>query len=186
MPRPTTTAALITIALLAAAPGAAAKEITGMEICGREGCAPFKKADVQRYHDDGALDGAALDRNPGPVPYYRLRLLIGQGDGPPVEVPLAYAPSLKAVLPLDAEPPVPWSRLADAVARRLDRRASGLTTFPAKQLRSATQPTPPSTPPPPKQDEEASGDGIPRPLIAGVPAVLLLGLGLVLLRRRPD
>lgn len=179
MPRPIVTAIAVTTALLAAAPAAAAKEISGMEICGREGCHSFSRAAAQRYHDTGALGGAGIGRHPRRVPYYRLRLLIVSGpDHPPVEVPLAYAPSLRAVLPLEAEPPVPWSRLAGAVARRLDARARGLTTFPAKQLRA-------SIPPSPEKQAETGDDGLPRPLLAGVPAVLLLGLGLVLLRRRP-
>ena len=117
-------AALMTIAVLATAPAATAKEITAMKICGADRCAQVKRSTAQRLHDTGGLGGAAMSTAVGRAPYYRVIATIGEGtDDSAGHFALAYAPRLKAVLPLDAYPPAEWTRLSDEVAKLLDRLA---------------------------------------------------------------
>jgi hypothetical protein len=180
---------LTALTLLAVAPGAAAKEVTGMKICGREGCAPLKHSVAQSFHDDGSIYGRPLAHDPGPVRGFRLMMFFGDGAGETVgRVSLAYAPALRAVLSTDAVPATPWQRVSPAAARHLDRAAGALTPFAAKRLRSADAGvTKPKVWKPWKEAAAADADdgGVPTPLLAGVPAVaLLLGLGLLVLRRR--
>jgi hypothetical protein len=99
-------------------------------------------------------------------------------------VRFAYAPAVRAVYSLDALPATPWQRLAGRGAARLDRLAGGLTPFAARGFETSEPPEPATLPQPAKAPEGDDG-GIPRPLLAGVPAAaLLLGLGLLVLRRR--
>ncbi len=187
MPRLVRSAVAVVAVLLAAAPAAAAKEITGMKICGREGCAALERGVGQRFHNTGALSGAALERDPGKVPYYRLVMLFGDGNGGVAgRVSLAYAPRLRAVL--DTQGPGTWSRVKDSVAARLDRSAGGLTPLPGARLATdGAGVREPEVWEPWRAAEAQAADadddgGLPRPLLAGVPAVLLLGLVLVLVR----
>ena len=188
MPRLVRSAVAVVAVLLAAAPAAAAKEITGMKICGREGCAALERGVGQRFHNTGALSGAALERDPGKVPYYRLVMLFGDGNGGVAgRVSLAYSPRLRAVL--DTQGPGTWSRVKDSVAARLDRSAGGLTPLPRARLshrrrrRAGAGGLGALARGRGQADADADDDGgLPRPLLAGVPAVLLLGLGVVLVR----
>ena len=187
MPRLVRSAVAVVAVLLAAAPAASAKEITGMKICGREGCAALERGVGQRFHNTGALSGAALERDPGQVPYYRLVMLFGDGNGGVAgRVSLAYSPRLRAVL--DTQGPGTWSRVKDSVAARLDRSAGGLTPLSAAQLTTdGAGVREPEVWEPWREAEAADADaddggGVPRPVLAGVPAVLLLGLGVVLVR----
>lgn len=188
MPRLVRSAVAVVAVLLAAAPAASAKEITGMKICGREGCAALERGVGQRFHNTGALSGAALERDPGRVPYYRLVTLFGDGNGGVAgRVSLAYSPRLRAVL--DTQGPGTWSRVKASVAARLDRSAGGLTPLSATQLTTdGAGVREPEVWEPWREAEAADaeaddgGGGVPRPVLAGVPAVLLLGLGVVLVR----
>jgi hypothetical protein len=178
---------LTALALLAAVPGAAAKEINAMKICGREGCAPMKRSVAQSFHDDGSLYGPLLAREPGRVRHLRLTMFFGDGTGENVgRVSLAYAPALRAVVSTDPGPATPWQRVSPGAARRLDRAAGTLTPFAAKRLRSVdVGARKPKVWKPWKEAGANDGGGIPRPLLAGVPAAaLLLGFGLLVLRRR--
>lgn len=189
MPRLPLPAALMTIAVLTAAPGAAAKEITAMKICGVDSCAHLKRSTAQRLHDTGGLGGAPMSAGLSRAPYYRAVVTIGDGrDDSAGHFSMAYAPRLHAVLPLDAEPPGAWMRLPDAVAKTLDRATRHIEPIPAERLRARAS-TGTALPPEvrkPSQAAEAKNDGGLPPLLAGVPAVLVLGLGLgvLLLRRR--
>lgn len=182
-------AALMTIAVLACAPGAAAKEITAMKICGADRCAHVKRSTAQRLHDTGGLGGAAMSTAVGRASYYRVIATIGDDTGHAAgHFALAYAPRLQAVLPLDAYPPGEWTRLSDKVAKLLARLTRQIEPLPAKQLRAeppAGTAAPPRVWKPWQEADAKDGRGLP-PLLAGVPAVLVLGLGvgLVLLRRR--
>ena len=121
-------------------------------------------------------------------------MLFGDGNGGVAgRVSMAYAPRLRAVLALDAEPsavlvarhglgrrsPRPERRRAHAAARRRlicqRRRTAGVRPpevwEPWREAEAA--------------DAEADG-GLPRPLLAGVPAALLLGLVLVRFGRRRE
>ena len=174
---------LTALTLLAIAPAATAKEVSGMKICGREGCIPVKRA--QGFHDDPSFYGATLARDPGPVRWYRLAMLFGDDSGETIgRVRLAYAPSVRAIYSLDAAPATPWQRVSPSGARRLARTAEGLTPFASRRFEGPEPPEPARLPQPANAPESGDG-GIPRPLLAGVPAAaLLLGLGLLLLRRR--
>jgi hypothetical protein len=180
-------AALMTIAVLTAVPGAAAKEITAMKICGADSCAQLKRSTAQRLH--GGLGGAPTSAAVGRVPYYRVVVTIGDGrDDSAGHFSMAYAPRHDAVLPLDSHPPGPWMRLSDATAKTLDRVAGRIEPIPAERLRVRSSPA--TAPSPrvrkPSQEAEAKDDGGLPPLLAGVPAILIvgLGLGLLVLRRR--
>ncbi len=192
MPRLARTALLLSAVLLGAAPAAGAKEVTGMKICGREGCVALKNGVGQRFHNSGALYAGSLPRDPGPVRAYRLVMLFGDGNGGVAgRVSMAYSPQLRAVLPLDAEPSAVWSRVTDSAAARLSRLAGELSPLPARHLRAADGTAlPPEVWEPWREAaaaEPEADDGLPRPLLAGVPAaaLLLLGVGFVWLRRRP-
>jgi hypothetical protein len=194
MPRLATTALAVSAVLLAAAPVAAAKEITGMKICGREGCVALDRGVGQRFHNNGALYAGSLGRDPGRVRHYRLVMLFGDGNGGIAgRVSMAYSPRLRAVLDLGSDPSAGWSRIKDSAAARLDRRAAGLTPLPATRLTAGGGESagvrPPEVWEPWREAEEADADaegGLPRPLLAGVPAALLLGLVLVRFGRRRE
>jgi hypothetical protein len=176
---------LTALTLLAIAPAATAKEVTGMKICGREGCAMLKHSLAQGFHDDASFYAGELTHDPGPVRWYRLAMLFGDESGETIgRVRLAYAPSVRAIYSLDAQPATPWQRVSAAGARRLASATGTLTPFAARPF-AAPGPPEPATLPQPEKAPEADDGGIPRPLLAGVPAgALLLGLGLLLLRRR--
>jgi hypothetical protein len=186
MPRLVPPALLISIFLLAAAPGAVAKEISGMKICGREGCVPLKPGVAQRFHNTGALNGKLLRSDPGPVPHYRLIMLYGDGNGGIAHRGTsAYAPSLRAIVPLDANPPVSWWRVTRRAAARLNGIARDLTMFGARRLKVDNGVEPPKVYRAWREADVAdSDDGLPPPLVAGLPAVFLVGLGLFAFRRR--
>jgi hypothetical protein len=166
--------------LLALAPvaSASAKEVTGMQICGSNGCAPIERSEAQRFHTDPSVYGAELEHGPGPVRWYRLTMRLGDGAGETIgQVRLAYAPAVDAIYSLDAVPATPWQRISQAGGARLKRAAAGLTPFAERRF----EPEPP--PKTAKAPEQADDGGLP--LLAGVPAVaLLLGVGLLVLRRR--
>ena len=180
--------AVLLAAALVAATAATAKEIAGMKICGRDGCAALKPAEAQRFHNDGSLYGPSLERDPGRVRHFRLVMLFGDGNGGVAgRVSMAYAPQQRAVLALDADPPMPWQRVSDSAAARLSRLAGGLAPLPGSRLRAGEGTALPPEVWEPWRESEATDDGggLPRPLLAGVPAAaLLLGVGLLLLRRR--
>ena len=157
-----------------------------MKVCGREGCASLERSVAQGFHDDGSLYGSSLARDPGAVRHFRLKLLFGDGSGGTAgHVSMAYAPGVRAVLSTDAVPAAPWQRVSDSAARRLTRAAGTLTPFAARRLEPADAGVEePKVWKPWQEEERAEEGGIP-PLLAGVPAVaLLLGLGLLALRRR--
>jgi hypothetical protein len=190
MPRALPIAVLASIAVLGTAPAASAKEIVAMKICGSDGCAPLKRAAAQRWHETGALGGvSSLDGDPGKVRHYRLKVYFGDGSGEAVaHITMLYSPRLRAVLQPDAVPPMPWSHVAKAAAARLNAAAGGLTPFRATAMPALGDEAEALAPDVWEPWREASaaddGDGLPRPVLAGVPAALLLGLGLVGLRRR--
>ena len=189
MPRLVRSAVAVAAVLLATAPAAGAKEITGMKICGQGGCADLDRGVGQRFHNTGALGGPSLDRDPGRVPYYRLVMLFGDGNGGVAgRVTLAYSSRLRAVL--DTQGGGVWSRVRDRVAVRLDRAAAGLVPLHATRLTTdGAGVREPEVWEPWREAEAADaapdgdGDGgLPSPVLAGVPAALLLGLVLVLVR----
>jgi hypothetical protein len=182
MPRPKL-AVLALAAALAAAPAATAKEITRVEVCGASGCRDVPPAVGQHFHDEG-FGGATLERDPGPVEHFRIVFWVGDGQNPEAgNFGVAYAPSVDAVLPLDTEPPLPWAATSLRARRLLERATRGLTPLPAKRLR-ARRPSP-AAPPPATEPRDEAGASLTGPLLAGVPAAaLVLGAGLVLVRRR--
>ena len=190
MPRLARSVLLMSAVLLTATPVAIAKEVTGMKICGRDGCAALKRAEAQRFHNDGTLYGASLERDPGRVRHYRLVMLFGDGNGGVAgRVALAYAPQQRAVLALGAVPAMPWQRVSDSAAGRLNRLAGGLAPLAGSRLPAAEGTSLPPEVWEPWRDAEGAdaddGGGLPRPLLAGVPAALAVGLGLVWAWRRP-
>ena len=167
----------VLLALLPAA-AATAKEVTAMKICGSNGCARIERSEAQRFHTDPSVYGATLEHGPGPVRWYRLTMLLGDGAGETIgQVRLAYAPAVKAIYSLDAVPATPWQRISHAGGVRLERAAAGLTPFAERRFEPQPRPKRANAP------EQADDGGLP--LLAGVPAVaLLLGLVLLVLRRR--
>ena len=150
-----------------------------MKICGREGCAALERRVGQRFHDDGALYGPLARRAiPGAVPHYRLVMLLRATAT--AESPAAcrwptrrgcgrcWTPRGGGV----------WSRVRDSAGRRLDRSPPGsrrctprrLTrTTPAwRSRRSGSRGARPRRRMPRRM---ATYGGLPRPLLAGVPAV---------------
>ena len=157
---------------------ATAKEVTAMRICGSNGCARIERPEAQRFHTDPSVYGATLEHGPGPVRWYRLTMLLGDGAGETIgQVRLAYAPAVEAIYSLDAVPATPWQRISHAGGVRLERAAAGLTPFAERRFEPQPPPTRAEAP------EQADDGGLP--LLAGVPAVaLLVGVGLLVLRRR--
>ena len=147
-----------------------------MKICGTGGCARLERSEAQRFHTDPAVYGATLEHDPGPVRWYRLTMLLGDGAGETIgQVRLAYAPAVGAIYSLDAVPATPWQRISHSGAVRLKRAAGGLTPFAERRFEPEPRPA--------KAPERADDSGLP--LLAGVPALaLLLGLGLLVARRR--
>ena len=189
MPRLILPVVLMTIVVLGAPPGVAAKEIRAMTVCGADRCAKVERATAQRWHETGGLEGPPLSPPSRRAPYYRVTTFIGEpGGGPAGHFSLAYIPRLDAVLPLASEPPAPWMRVSGSVAKQLAPLARGMTPLPAKQLDDAPAEVTggalaPEVYTPPRA---AEADALPRPLLAGLPAVLLLGLvfAFFALRRR--
>jgi hypothetical protein len=186
MPRPILTAVLVSIVLLVAAPAAAAKNVTSMRVCGPDRCAEIGKAAAQRFHDAGGIEVHELGRRLGRVAFYRVTTFFGAGqDDRAAHFSQAYAPSAKAVLPLDTAAAGGWMRVSDRAARRLERTTRGIEPFPARRFASVAH-AGDSLPPAVYQPAPAAaGNERGIPLLAGVPAAaLLLGLGLVVWRRR--
>ncbi|HEX2414560.1 MAG TPA: hypothetical protein VHJ37_05020 [Thermoleophilaceae bacterium] len=192
MPRLILTAVLTTIVVLSAAPGAGAKVITAMKVCGPDRCVQLERTAAQRYHDRGGLEGRSIDHAMGATPHYRLTTFFGDGQGgTAARFVLAYSPPLKATLPLDSgslTAPYPWRRVPPSAARRLSRLTQGIEPFPAKRLAAgvhtgARDSLPPETFQPADATPHEDGGGLPKPLLAGAPVALLLGLGLVGWRR---
>jgi hypothetical protein len=186
MLRLTLTAVLVSIALLVAAPGAAAKNVTSMRVCGPDRCAEIGKAAAQRFHDVGGLEVHALGRKVGRVAFYRVTTFFGDGVDPRAgHFTQAYAPAVKAVLPLDTGTGG-WMRVSVRAERRLAQATRGIEPFPPRRLAAVRTVRGDSLPPAVYQPAPAAADDDRNlPLLAGVPAAaLLLGLGLVVWRRR--
>ena len=174
-------------AMVLAAP-AVAKEIEEASVCGAGGCT---KA-TPRGDAHAMLDGGAVSDAPGPAPYYRIRLGIGDGSGKVFDrFSILYVPSADKVLAMDGR----WMHTTTAAERALDRLTRSHRPFPAERLKTApgeaAETVGTSLPPEivvPPDDGPPSGGGVPALLI-----VLAAGGGLALagggavwaLRRRP-
>jgi hypothetical protein len=179
--------------VLSTAPGAGAKVITAMKVCGPDRCVELERAAAQRYHETGGLEGPQIGRAVGPTSHYRVTTYIGDGQGNRAgHFAMAYSPRLKAMLPLDGDPlasPYPWRRVSAEAARRLARLTRDIEPFPARRFAASVAKTangslPPETFQPADASVREDGGGLPKPLLAGAPAALLLGLGIVGWRRR--
>lgn len=189
MPRLILPTVLTTVVCLSGAPGAAAKQITAMKVCGADRCVKVERAIAQRWHEDGGLEGPPISAAPRPAAYYRVIIFVGEpGGGPAGQFSLAYMPRPRAVLPLDTDSPAPWMHVSGPAAKRLASVTGGVTPLPAKRLgpdmaRAAGGALPPRVFAPASADP-AADDGLPRPLLAGVPAVLMLASALSLFALR--
>ena len=168
---------------------AVAKEIEEAAVCGAEGCAKVTPGGDAH----AMLEGGAVSDAPGPAPFYRVRLGIGDGSGKVFErFSILYVPSAMKVRAMDGQ----WMTTTRAAVRALDRVTGGHRPFPAKRLNTApgeaAQVIGTSLPPeivPPPDDGPPSGGGVPAWAI-----VLVVGGGLALagggaawaLRRRPS
>jgi hypothetical protein len=193
MPRLITCAVLTTLVLLGAAPVAAAKVVKAMKVCGPDRCVRVERAAAQRYHENGGLEGPSIERAVGRVPFYRITTFIGDGQGNTAgHFSTAYSRRLHATIPLDADTfpqPAAWMRLSPEAARRLARLTRNIEPFPARRLEAAKSASsgdslPPETYRSAATAEPDDDDGLPTPLLAGAPLVLLAGLGVAGWRRR--
>ncbi len=186
-------AVLTTIVLLSAAPAASAKVITAMEVCGADRCVRVERAVAQRYHESG-FGGPVLSRGVGATTHYRVTTYVGDGQGNPAahRFVMAYSPRLEAVLSLDLRPtgpPFEWMVVSGDAERGMSRMTQGIAPFPGRQLaaglaESANDSLPPETYRPAVAPSSESDGGLPKPLIAGAPVALLVGLGIAGRRRR--
>jgi MYXO-CTERM domain-containing protein len=195
MRRPAVIALAASAALLVPSTGASAKEITSMKVCGKDGCKRIDLSTAQRFHDLGGLEGSPMSGARAKLgPYYRMVVGLGDDRGHTVgRFATAYLPRERAAIPLDGRPDPHWVKLSDSAARGLRRLTGGLAPIPARRLRatlgSTTADFSGALPPEVRQpwakasDEDPDGS-LPKPLVAGAPAALLLGLGLIWLRRR--
>ena len=187
------TALLTMIVVLSAAPGAGAKVITAMKVCGPDRCVQLERAAAQQYYERGGLEGRSIGHAMGATAHYQVITFFGDGQGgTAARFTLAYSPRLKATLPLDTgslTAPYPWRRVSADAARRLARLTRDIEAFPARRLaasvaKTANDSLPPETFRPADASPREDGGGLPKPLLAGAPVALLVGLAIVGWRRR--
>lgn len=164
MRRATACFALIAAAaVLAPAGPAAAKELTTLSVCGADGCVSRtdRLADAKRGHD-GLLDVGTPMADPGPAPFVRLKLGIGDGRGRVFgRDVMVFVPRSGLVRAGDGV----WYRLpADGLAF-FRRAARGVTRVPASRL-----PPPPAPPPAPPREDAAAAPAEPAHHAAATPA----------------
>jgi hypothetical protein len=193
MHRPTIlTAALLAAALVPAVP-AAAKEVVGVSVCGATGCVDRSDQIGPQRPDSGLLDiGNVRIAEPDRAPYVRVKLAIGDGQSK-----RAFGHNTMLFLPkpgIAATEDGSWWMVPPRSAAVLRRLAHGVPRLPARTLHALRPPAEATAPParvsdvvlPPKPAPAArTDDGVSPAVPAAIAAaVVALGTGLLLLRRR--
>jgi hypothetical protein len=169
--------AVVVLAVLAAAPSAAAKEIQSVTACGAGDCATSKARGLLLAMTDV---GPPADGPAGQAPFYKLTVVVGDGDKTVGRFKSWWDPSAGLLLGEDGT----WMAVRPALGRRLNRLTRDLAPRPAARL-PGVRPT--ATPAadavaPPRTAPIASTGGVP--VIPLLVAVTLLVFATVVVRRR--
>jgi hypothetical protein len=173
--------------LLLPAAAAVAKEPVAAKICGKSDCTTVKNKDTLMSLFGGGGPADPPDRG---TPWYSVRMAIDIGQDRPDHYDQVVVPSLGVVGGEDPDGGITWMSMARPQEQAYRRLTRGIEAMPARKLEGVGPAALPEAQvdevvlPPDREPAAAGDDGgsSPLPWIAG--GLVLLGLAIVLIRRR--